>query len=42
VVHGVLHLLGHDHAEDEEKAVMWAAQREILAELSVTITRLPE
>lgn len=42
VVHGVLHLLGHDHAENEEKAVMWAAQREILAELSVNITRLPE
>ena len=31
VVHGVLHLLGHDHAEDEEKARMWLAQKEILA-----------
>lgn len=30
VVHGVLHLLGHDHAEEAEKAAMWAAQREIL------------
>lgn len=29
-VHGILHLLGHDHAEDEEKAAMWAAQAEIL------------
>lgn len=33
VVHGVLHLLGHDHAEEGEKARMWAAQREILARL---------
>ena len=33
-VHGVLHLLGHDHAEPEEKAAMWAAQEAILAQLS--------
>lgn len=30
VVHGVLHLLGHDHAEKKEKAKMWKAQAEIL------------
>lgn len=30
VIHGVLHLLGHDHAEAEEKAHMWAAQAEVL------------
>jgi probable rRNA maturation factor len=30
VVHGVLHLLGHDHAEADEKAKMWKAQSEIL------------
>jgi len=30
VVHGVLHLLGYDHAQPEEKAVMWARQDEIL------------
>lgn len=35
VVHGVLHLLGHDHAEPEEQAVMWAAQREVLLSLGV-------
>jgi probable rRNA maturation factor len=35
VVHGVLHLLGHDHAEPEEKARMWKAQREILKSLGL-------
>jgi probable rRNA maturation factor len=33
VVHGVLHLLGYDHARPEEKAVMWARQDEILCTL---------
>lgn len=33
VVHGMLHLLGHDHAEEEEKARMWAAQAHILESL---------
>jgi probable rRNA maturation factor len=33
VVHGVLHLLGHDHAEEDEKRAMQAAQNEILASL---------
>ena len=35
VVHGVLHLLGHDHAKPREKARMWKAQREILAKLGL-------
>ena len=35
VVHGVLHLLGHDHAEAEDKARMWKAQAEILAGLGL-------
>jgi probable rRNA maturation factor len=26
VVHGVLHLLGYDHEEEEERAEMWARQ----------------
>jgi probable rRNA maturation factor len=30
VVHGVLHLLGHDHARPEDKLSMWAAQAQIL------------
>ena len=42
VVHGTLHLLGYDHASPEEKAVMWAAQADILNQLGVTIAALPE
>jgi probable rRNA maturation factor len=38
VVHGVLHLLGHDHAEEEEKERMWAAQSEILTRLGISPT----
>jgi probable rRNA maturation factor len=26
LVHGVLHLLGHDHEQDDERAEMWARQ----------------
>jgi len=35
VVHGVLHLLGHDHGKVEEKARMWKVQGEILASLGL-------
>ena len=35
VVHGVLHLLGHDHAEPEEKSRMWKAQAEVLSSLGL-------
>jgi len=35
VVHGVLHLLGHDHAELGDKEVMWQIQREVLHNLGV-------
>jgi len=35
VVHGVLHLLGHDHAKPREKARMWKAQHEILTQLGL-------
>ena len=35
VVHGILHVLGHDHAEEDEKAVMQAAERKHLAAFGV-------
>ena len=31
VVHGVLHLLGYDHADDDDKQRMWAVQDDVLA-----------
>lgn len=36
VVHGVLHLLGYDHAQPEEKTRMWKAQAEILEHLGLS------
>jgi probable rRNA maturation factor len=42
VVHGVLHLLGHDHAEAEEKARMWKAQAEILEALGLGSIQIRE
>lgn len=35
VVHGMLHLLGYDHAEPEEKARMWKVQAEVLESLGL-------
>lgn len=32
-VHGTLHLLGYDHATEEERATMWSMQGKILASL---------
>jgi probable rRNA maturation factor len=34
VVHGVLHLLGHDHDTPTAKKRMWSAQAEILGDIS--------
>ncbi len=42
VVHGVLHLLGFDHAEPDQKAVMWSVQDSILNSLGCHINQLPE
>jgi probable rRNA maturation factor len=38
VVHGVLHLLGHDHDTEAEKNVMWKAQAAVLKKLGAAIT----
>jgi probable rRNA maturation factor len=42
VVHGVLHLLGYDHAEAKEKARMWKVQAEILAHLGLSQIQIRE
>ena len=36
VVHSILHLLGYDHMEDEEKKVMRKREEEILEKLNIT------
>jgi probable rRNA maturation factor len=33
VVHGVLHLLGYDHSDAQEKALMWQIQDQVLTTL---------
>ena len=35
LIHGVLHLLGHDHMEPEEASVMEALEAQILGELGI-------
>jgi probable rRNA maturation factor len=40
-VHGVLHLLGYDHAEEKQKQVMWRLQQEILDSLGVSVEMTP-
>jgi probable rRNA maturation factor len=42
VIHGVLHLLGYDHARAKEKARMWAAQSEVLSGLGISPTIVHE
>ena len=42
VVHGILHLLGHDHAGAGEKERMWAAQAQALERLGISPTIVHE
>lgn len=42
VIHGILHLLGYDHSNEEEKREMWAIQSEMIQSLAVPIKKLPE
>lgn len=41
VVHGTLHLVGHDHDVDERREVMWARERELVAAHWGQFTRDP-
>ncbi len=38
VVHGVLHLLGHDHYTEAEKNAMWKAQAAVLKKIGAALT----
>lgn len=42
VVHGVLHLLGHDHAEAEEKTLMWNEQAKVLERLGLAYVKIQD
>ena len=42
VVHGVLHLLGHDHATPKDKTKMWKAQAEVLDGLGLAGMNIQE
>jgi len=42
VVHGVLHLLGHDHSGAQEKKRMWAAQAGVLETLGLGSVQVNE
>ena len=41
VVHGVLHLLGHDDQTEDERARMWRAQKAVLHDMNVQV-HLPD
>jgi len=42
VVHGVLHLLGYDHADDEGRTQMWEAQAQVFQRLRLPNDILPK
>jgi len=42
VVHGTLHLLGYDHASDEEKSVMWNEQAKVLERLGLSRIKIQD
>jgi probable rRNA maturation factor len=35
VVHGILHLLGYDHADEDDKLEMWSIQDQLLTNLAI-------
>ena len=42
MVHGVLHLLGYDHAEAEEKTLMWNEQAKVLERLGLAYVKIQD
>lgn len=42
LTHGLLHLLGFDHSEPQQKKEMWQLQASYLNDLGITINQLPE
>jgi len=42
VVHGVLHLLGHDHDQSDRKQAMWTLQAAVIDSLGLHLSSVPE
>ena len=42
VVHGTLHLLGHDHAGADEKTRMWNAQGDVMSQLGLAHVKIQD
>ena len=40
-IHGLLHLLGYDHANDEQREEMWKYQNAYLKQCGITLNRRP-
>jgi probable rRNA maturation factor len=41
ILHGVLHLLGHDDLDERSRRAMWAAQRRLLARVGIALEAEP-
>lgn len=42
IIHGMLHLLGFDHDEEQTKSIMWNYQSKILEKLQIELNNIPE
>jgi len=42
LIHGILHLLGHDHVLENDKKVMWALQQKLLLDLGFDYVKVPD
>lgn len=42
VVHGMLHLFGYDHTDEQEKTEMWKMQHKILKQLGIDHIKITE
>ena len=42
VIHGLLHLLGYDHDDEESKQIMWDKQDQILKAEKILLNKIPE
>ncbi len=41
LIHGILHLCGFDHSDEEDKQIMWMKQYDIHRLLNISIDQLP-